>query len=111
MSEGDLADRLDAYLAGHPAPITYAALALALGLTGPGRIALITTALEHLMERDAENGRPFRAAWAVSRATGMPARGFFDRAAALGRYAGPAEGDAAFVAGMREDLLRDFFAH
>ena len=106
MSEDDLADRIDAFLTDHPAPVTYAALAEAMELTGSGRIARLTDALEALMDRDAKRGRPFRAAWVVSRATGLPARGFFDCAAALGHYDGPAEGDPDYVAGIRDTLAR-----
>jgi hypothetical protein len=40
----------------------------------------------------------------VSRATGLPARGFFQKAAALGRYAGPEDGDANWVAAERARL-------
>jgi hypothetical protein len=97
----DLCDRIDAYLTARPAPITYAALAAAMGLTEAGRIGTLTTALERLMDVDAAPGRPFLAVWVVSRTTGLPARGFFQKAAALGRYAGPEDGDAVWVAAER----------
>lgn len=72
-------------LAKRRATTTYGALAAELGLTGPGRIARLTTALERLMEDDATSGRPLHAALVVGRASGgLPARGFFDKAAALG---------------------------
>jgi len=60
--------------------IAYGALARDLGL----RVAELTTALEALMEADAREGRPFRAALLNARGTDLPARGFFDKAAALG---------------------------
>lgn len=64
---------------------TYGALAADLGLDGPGRIARLTSALETLMEQDTATGRPLRAALVVGRASGgLPARGFFDKAQALG---------------------------
>jgi hypothetical protein len=101
---GDLCDRIDAYLTAHPAPVTYAALAAAMGLTEVGRIATLTGALERLMERNAATDRPFLAAWVISRATGLPALGFFQKAKALGRYSGPEDGDADFVAAERAGL-------
>lgn len=65
--------------------VTYGALARALGLTGPGSIARLTAALEALMEEDAAQGRPFRAALCAGRlAGGLPAQGFFLKARALG---------------------------
>jgi len=74
---------------------TYGALARDLGLDGPGRIARLTTALEALMAQDIAQGAPLRAALVVGRATGgLPARGFFDAARALGRD--PGDDPAAF---------------
>ncbi|MBN2759797.1 MAG: hypothetical protein JXQ79_04800 [Rhodobacteraceae bacterium] len=82
---------------------TYGALAADLGLTGPGRIARLTTALERLMEDDATSGRPLRAALVVGRAHGgLPARGFFDKAAALGY-------DVANPAGFHQAQLHACF--
>jgi hypothetical protein len=104
MAGDDLPDSVAAFLKGACAPITYAALAAALNLTEQGRIATLTAALEQLMERDAAAGRPLLAVWVVSRATGLPARGFFQKAAALGRYSGPEEGDANWVAAERARL-------
>jgi hypothetical protein len=106
LSGGDLPDRLATYLDARPEPVTYAALAAAMGLEGPGRIATLTAALEALMERDAAAGRPFRAVWAVSRTTCLPARGFFEKAATLGRLAGSVEGPeaAAFAWAERSAL-------
>lgn len=61
--------------------ITYGALAAELGL----RIGDLTAALEALMEQDTALGRPQRAALCEARlGNGLPARGFFDKAAALG---------------------------
>jgi hypothetical protein len=59
----------------------YGALARDLGL----RMAELTAALERLMEVDAAAGRPLRAALCAGRLSGgLPARGFFDKAASLG---------------------------
>lgn len=81
---GELEARL-ATLAAQRDVITYGKLAAELGLDGPGRIARLTTALETLMAQDTAAGRPLRAALVVGRATGgLPARGFFEKAQALG---------------------------
>ncbi len=80
-------DRLSRHLANLAATqqiITYGALAQALSLTGPATIARLTEALEALMEEDAVQGRPFRAALVTARGSALPARGFFDKAQALG---------------------------
>ena len=47
--------------------ITYGGLARLLELSPPNTIHQITTALEHLMEEDAEGGRPFIAALVISK--------------------------------------------
>ena len=62
---------------------TYGALAKDLGL----RMADLTAALEALMEADATQGKPFRAALLQQRLSPdqLPAPGFFQKAAALGR--------------------------
>ena len=60
--------------------ITYGALAKDLGL----RVVELTTALEALMEADARDSRPFRAAVLNARGTDLPARGFFDKVAEMG---------------------------
>lgn len=66
--------------------VTYGALARDLGLSGPGTIARLTTALEALMEQDASLGHPLRAAVISGRlAQDLPSPGFFDKAVALGR--------------------------
>lgn len=92
----DLAGRVRAHLEGLAAedtPITYGALARALGFWMPGAVRRITQALEATMREDADVDRPFIAARAVSRAgEGLPAKGFFDLATALSR--GPAGGES-----------------
>jgi hypothetical protein len=82
------------------APVSYAQAAEALGLAPPGRIRRLGALLERLMEEDARAGRPFLAAFVVSPRRGWtPAPGFFETAARLGRWDGPAEGpDAAAFA-------------
>lgn len=79
--------------------VTYGALARDLGL----RMGVLTAALEALMEEDARQDRPFRAALCRARlGDGLPAPGFFLKAAALGRnVADPAE----FVARERAALF------
>lgn len=79
-------------------PITYQALAKALGLTPPNTIHQLTEALEQLMREDAAMDRPFIAALVISRACGdLPAPGFFDCAAHLGRFDGDATGPEAWA--------------
>lgn len=78
---------------------SYGALARDLGL----RMGELTAALEALMEEDAALGRPFRAVVVSARGSALPARGFFDKAADLGR---PAADPAAFVAAERLALSR-----
>ncbi|MDD7972542.1 hypothetical protein [Roseinatronobacter alkalisoli] len=76
--------------------LTYGQLAAKLEIDGPGRIAKLTTALETLMEQDAQAGRPLRAALVVARAgAGLPAPGFFQKAQALGLYPDPGDETAA----------------
>lgn len=71
-----------AALAAAGATITYGDLARELGL----RMADLTAQLEALMEEDAAQGRPFRAALLRQRLSPdhLPAPGFFQKAAALG---------------------------
>jgi hypothetical protein len=79
---------------------TYGALAKELGF----RMADLTARLETLMEKDAAEGKPFRAALLRQRLSpdNLPAPGFFQKAAALGAdVADP----AAFTAAQRH-LLR-----
>jgi hypothetical protein len=86
-----LEDRLAA-LAAAGQTIPYGVLARDLGL----RMADLTAALEALMEADTAAGQPLRAALCEARLTpGLPARGFFDKAAALGH---DISDPAAFVA-------------
>jgi len=79
--------------------VTYGTLARDLGL----RIGGLTAALEALMEQDAAAGQPLRAVLCAARLSGgLPARGFFDKAEALGLdVADP----AAFVAQQRASLF------
>jgi Fe-S cluster biogenesis protein NfuA len=94
--EEGLPNRVRAHLETLPPdriPITYGALARALGMWMPGSVAKVTAALEATMRDDAAAGRPFIAARAVSRGrNGLPGRGFFDLARTLAR--GPAEGES-----------------
>lgn len=94
--EKDLSDRVRAHLKGlsvKVVPITYGALARALGLWAPGSIAKVTRALETTMREDAAADRPFIAARAVNRGPGkLPGKGYFDLARALSR--GPQDGES-----------------
>ena len=79
-------------------PVTYQEVAKGLGLTPPNTIHQVTEALEHLMTQDAATDRPFIAAVVVSKARGgLPAPGFFDCAAHLGRFDGDAAGPEAWA--------------
>jgi hypothetical protein len=70
-------------------PITYQALAKAMNLSPPNTIHQVTVALERLMEEDAAAGRPFIAAFVISKTRGgLPAPGFFECAQRIGRLAG-----------------------
>lgn len=71
--------------------ISYGALARALGFRLPGSVRRVTRALEDTMREDGRTERPFIAARAVSRANGLPGKGFFDLARELAR--GPREGE------------------
>lgn len=73
------------------ATVTYHEAARGIGLTPPHVIHSVATLLEELMEEDAAEGHPFIAAMVLSRARdGLPAPGFFQAAARLGRYRGDA---------------------
>lgn len=75
---------------------TYHQAARGLGLAPPHVIHSVATLLEALMEEDAARGHPFIAALVVSRARdGLPARGFFETAARLGRFEGDPFGAGA----------------
>ena len=79
-------------------PVTYREVAEALGLTPPNTIHQVREALEHLMTEDAVTDRPFIAAIVISKARGgLPAPGFFDCAARLGRFDGDAVGTEAWA--------------
>ena len=82
--------------------VSYGALAAEIGLDGAGRIARLTTMLEALMEEDTAACRPLRAALVLSRAGGgLPARGFFLKAAELGHDIGdPAAFHAAQISAL-----------
>lgn len=95
----DLESRL-ADLAGRGETITYGALARDLGW----RMGDLTEALEMLMEKDARAGLPLRAALCEGRlAGGLPARGFFLKAAELGF---DVSDPAGFAASQRAMLFR-----
>ncbi|SLN73037.1 Fe/S biogenesis protein NfuA [Roseibaca ekhonensis] len=100
----NLADRVRAHLAAlstDDAPVTYGALARALGLWTPGSVGRVTRALEATMREDAAAGRPFIAARAVSRGReDLPGKGFFDLAGALSR--GPQDGESESDYHLRE---------
>ncbi|MEO6299832.1 MAG: hypothetical protein ABIV25_08580 [Paracoccaceae bacterium] len=84
---------------------TYGTLASDLGLTGPGTIAQLTAALEALMDRDAAANHSLRAALVSGRLNNnLPAQGFFDKAAALGRYDG--SDPAAYITAERQALYK-----
>ena len=91
-----LARRLRAHLqaiATQRLPITYQEAAKGLLLSPPNTIHQVTEALEQLMAEDAAAMRPFIAAMVISKTRGgLPAPGFFDCAARLGRFAGDAKG-------------------
>ena len=94
-----LAARL-ASLAARQETLTYAQLAAESGL----RIAELTAALEALMEQDAARGQPLRAALCEGRLErGLPARGFFLKAADLGF---DVSDPAGFVAVQRAGLFK-----
>ena len=77
----------------------YGALARDLGL----RVTEVTAELEAMMEEDTALGRPLRAALVTARGGAMPARGFFEKAAALGH---DIPDPAAFVRAQRAKLVR-----
>jgi hypothetical protein len=84
-----LACRLRTYLTTQCATLTYQEAAKGLLLSPPNTIHQITQALEQLMAEDQAAGHPFIAAMVISnRRGGLPAQGFFDCAASLGRFKG-----------------------
>ena len=96
-----LACRLRAHLqarATQRSPITYHEAATALRLSPPNTIHQVTQALEQLMAQDAAAERPFIAALVIGKSRGgLPAPGFFDCAARLGRFTGATAGPDARV--------------
>ncbi len=96
-----LAHRLRVHLqvrATQRSPITYHEAATALRLSPPNTIHQVRQALEQLMTEDAAADRPFIAAMVIGKSRGgLPAPGFFDCAARLGRFAGDAAGPGARV--------------
>ncbi len=101
--------RLKGVLEAATKPISYGRLARDLDVPGPGAIARVTNALEALMQDDAAAGRPFLASMCEGKLLdGLPALGFFQMAASLGRYSGSSTGpDAvAFVMQQRAMLGR-----
>ena len=78
--------------------VTYGALARDLGW----RMGQLTAALEALMETDAAHGQPLRASLCEARfGNGLPAQGFFEKAATLGF---DVSDPAGFVASQRRNL-------
>jgi len=75
--------------------LTYQQLAQAADVPPPTTIHKTALALEEMMDADHEAGRPLLAALVVSKATGIPAPGFFGRLTALGRYFGDDRGPEA----------------
>ncbi|MGL4235934.1 hypothetical protein [Tabrizicola sp.] len=100
MNSASLESRLAA-LAAAGETITYGDLARDLGL----RMAELTAQLETLMEEDAAQGRPFRAALLRQRLSPhqLPAPGFFQKAAELGH---DIQDPAAFTADQRRRLSK-----
>ena len=98
--QNDLSKRVRAHLEGlteDEVPITYGALARALGLWTPGSIAKVTRALETTMREDATADRPFIATRAVNRGRDkLPGKGYFDLARALSRGPRPGEDESEF---------------
>jgi hypothetical protein len=96
-----LARRLRAHLqalARRRLPITYQEAAKGMFLSPPNTIHQVTEAFEQIMAEDAAADRPFIAAMVISRSRGgVPAPGFFDYAARLGRFVGDATGTDARV--------------
>lgn len=98
MKEQDEASRLReilAEVASRNETITYRELAEAMEWEPPGVIRRVASLLERTMGEDAEAGRPFAATVVVSQTEGLPRRGYFQRAAELGRFQGRPEGPEA----------------
>jgi hypothetical protein len=84
------------------ATVTYQELARRASFPGPHAIHRLTLLLEAMAQEDHVAGRPLLAALAVSRATGIPGRGFFQLLSELGRYHGPDQGPDATAQHARE---------
>lgn len=93
-------------------PITYQEAAKGMFLSPPNTIHQVTEVLEQLMAEDAATGRPFIAAMVISKVRGgVPAPGFFDCAARLGRFTGDATGlEAWFFHAAELYAAIDFWA-
>ena len=90
-------------LAAQSLTTTYQEAAKAMQLVAPHTIHQITNALEQLMAEDAAAGRPLIAAIVISKwRSGLPAPGFFDCAAQLGRFSGDVAGPEASAFHARE---------
>ena len=77
---------------------TYAEIAAEAGIPGPHAIHKLTDALERIVSLDHAEGRPLRAAVAVSKSRGgLPGPGFFQHCTALGLYFGPDRGAQAEI--------------
>lgn len=86
--------------------LSYGALARDLDVPRPGAIARVAAALEATMRVDMAAGRPFIAAKCEGKLSGgLPALGFFQMAAALGRYTGPVDGPEAVAFVQQERRL------
>jgi hypothetical protein len=97
-------------VAGLGVTVTYHQAARGIGLTPPHVIHTLTQLLEGLMDEDAEHGVPFIAALVVSRARdGLPALGFFETAARLGRFEGDPFGEEAIAYHAAELALATAF--
>jgi hypothetical protein len=90
--------------------LTYHQAARGVGLRPPHVIHSVTCLIEALMAEDAEHGHPFIAALVVSRARdGLPALGFFETAARLGRFDGDPFGPEALAYHAAELALATAF--
>lgn len=87
-------------------PLAYGDLAGALDVRPPHAVRRVARALEVTMREDAAAGRPFIAALVVGRARGgIPAAGFYELAAALGRKPASGESQRDFHARLYADAL------
>jgi hypothetical protein len=97
-----------AHLAAQNQTTHYGALARDLNLTGPATIARLTAELERLMEEDAAQNRPLRAALVTARGTTLPAPGFFVKATTLGLII---TNQTAFLTQQRHALYNLYALH